>query len=599
MNLFSTDTRQKIPVNRYWELYDTYSDGSLQLAPELNKKQMQSRLEMLTHAQEQFGFAFDAEKIWLEDVIDSSVFENYPDWLLRNINKYLLDEPLLWGVSEESDVWYASIDNVESKGFSFATSCDDEIANFSTWFGFSVYGSRNRPSAIHLVQAFKQLFNIPYHVLAVKHRLIAQPTEYNFIGIENVSKDAPEHWLLSLSNHYGSWEGIDFISRQDQPNLVEPNPVTTVFENNRFVDWQPRADGKYSHIPPRLVYKYREHIDSKDLSKHLDRYGKYAYLCQSVTCQCGETSQFYFQFKWGQLNNYIEYHIGSEIVWDESTLGYQELETVYVLASADMHCLNCTQVPNETLILIKNNRIHSLVPEVLEKIKYKFQGPFISDKLTAWDQFQALWIKNQWNRMKKTIGIKEFDGCELPDLTAWQTDSVWSENHQYLQLLSKFRHSIDFDLFKRCIQQRPVNMHGSVDEKNLLKSQWKSCAILHVSHNDEIKLVKFYWGSLLNFPEYKMGDTIRWSDYSTGDENIEELVYARGFVDGDHSIKTIIEIKHNKIVNFYFDYDKPEIDNLSYNDSAHAFYGEQWLPWLVMPDNLFIASRRPQKLSNV
>lgn len=607
MNLFSTDKRKKISLEQYWDLCDTYIDGSLQLLVSPDEMQMRNRLNMLIKAEVQFGFVFDAEKIWLEGVLGSSEFESYPDWLLRNINKYLLDEPLLWGVGDGPDIWHASVNNASAKGFSFDVTGDDEIATFSTHFGISVYGTRHRPGAVHLVQAFRQLFNIPYHLLDIKERLLCRPAkikegdqpkggfgEYDWIGIENVVETEPERCLLSLGNHYGSWEGIAFIGRRAQPNSVDNRSVAIAFENSQFDDWRPLDDGKHSAIPPRLVNKYRDHFDSNEIDKHLRPYGKYAYLLQQIICRCGGETEFYFQFKWGQLDNYIEYRVGSDIIWGGTTIGYPELESVYVVANADMHCLNCGHKPCETLIHIRDNRIHSLVPERLANIQYTFKGPFIGEDYVAWEDYQKVWIRREWNKTKAIIERKELDQCVLPDMSNWKTNSVWGENHKYLYLVSKYRCEIDSAFFERCVLQWPVHIYGVADGKIALETKLKSCAILRIVRNSEVTLVKFYWGSLLDFPVYGIGDTIRWSEYSTGDKDIDEVVYARGFVDGNHSIKTIIEIKRNKIVDIYFDRDKPDLDTLSYNDKAHAFYGRGWLPWLVMPDDEYIAFRRPR-----
>lgn len=575
--------------------------------------QRQTRLEELINAEIQFGFAYDAEKIWLEEVNQHSSYENYSDWLLRNINQHLVDQPLLWGVSNRSglyaeddhNIWSADISNVESKGYSFELTDDDDITAFSIYFSFSVYGTRDQLSPTHLVHAFRRLFNAPYHLPEIKHRLLCirddrrsdEPKtgleDYVNVGIEAVERESPTHCLLTLANHYDSWEGIDFIERQSLPIVTKPDPIRAVFEENRFPEWQLHTEIKYQNIPPRLVNSYREHFTVDVYTDYVQRFiTKYAYVRQSMDCQCGKISLVHFQFKWGQLTDFKEYVVGDEISWEGDVLGYPELETVYVFATADLCCTACNERPNDTLICIKNNRIHSLQPTLLKNIKYTFQGPFISDDFISWDDYQASWIKNQWAQLLGTAKNGEFDHCMLPDLTDSMTQ-VWNENIKYLYLISKYRHSIPFPLFERCVLQRPIYIHNSANEGITLDSQLKTCAVLHARHNDREIIIKFYWGSLLDFPEYQVGDTIQWTEYATGDKLIDEVVYARGFIDEDHSTLVIIEIKHNRIVKVHFDYDKPDIDAITYNEKAYVFFGHNWLPWMVMPDRNFIASRRP------
>ena len=614
MNLFSTETRKKLSTTRYWELCETYSRGSLQLVLAPSAAQLHIRLKQLIDAEVQFGFAYDAEKIWLEEILKSAAFENYPDWLLRNINQHLFDQPLLWGVHNGSglysinnhNIWSANIDLIKTKGYSFALTDDDDIASFSTYFTLSVYGERDRPSPAHLVHAFRRLFNAPYHLKEIKHRLICLIDDtnsderktsiktYYSIEIETAERENPTHWLLGLSNHYGSWEDIDFIKNLALPFESRSDPIRELFEENRFPEWRPSKDNKYQHIPARLVNKYRTNLNA-DVYSDYERqlHSKYAYLRQFVDCQCGENSLAHLQFQWGQLANFIEYSIGDEISWDGEVLGYPELETVYVIATADMKCTACERRLNDVLICIRKNRIHSLQPNLLKNIKYTFQGPFISDNLVSWKDYQSDWIKKQWGELMENTQIDEFNHCVLPNLT----DGVCSfrnENIKYLYLISKYRHSIPLALFERCVLQRPINIYNTTSKQVTLDSQLKTCAILHATHNDKIKLVKFYWGDLLNFPEYEVGDTIKWSKYATGEKFIEEVVYARGYIDEDHSSLVIIEINSNQIVNIHFDYDKLDTARSILHENAPAYFGENWLPWMVMPDNKFIASRIPK-----
>ena len=129
----------------------------------------------------------------------------------------------------------------------------------------------------------------------------------------------------------------------------------------------------------------------------------------------------------------------------------------------------------------------------------------------------------------------------------------------------------------------------------------ESCAILHSHYQDEPCLIKFYWGSMQDFPEYKLGETIRWSDFSVGDQNMDDIVYARGFIDGAHHIPVLIHIKDNKIaaVHFHADYSAEKKDGYSYyRENATLFYTDQWLPWLNMPGRNYIRSfriKRPDK----
>ena len=609
MKLFSADLRRKMPAAQYWKLYDSYSQDSLQLDSSPSQQQMLHRLEQLTEAETRFGFVYDAEKGWLSDVLGSSMFESYPDWLLSKLNQRL-QHPLLWGVHElvwplEEDAenaWSSNMLHVDN-AIPFNIVEDEDIEKFKLHFiTMLFFGTRDHPCAVHLVHAFKSLFNAPYHLLEIKQRLLCKDSigDYFSITINHTKRENPGHWSIELSNHYGSWEGIDFEGREAIPYKIERDPVREAFHANQFPEWQIEKCRVHKHIPPRLINNHRHSFDPEDYAASIKNYGKYAYLRHPQLCSCGEESLFYFQFHWGQLHGFTEYELGDEILWDGFALGYPELEDVYVVARADGECPACKQRQDQILIYIKNNRVHSLEPEILEEIKYPHQSPFVSKSWVPWEDFEVDWLSAQWSKMQASTEIEDLKNCRLPDFTD-SSFRIRSENIEYLYLISKYRHSIPIQLFKRCVTQIPFSPYriGSrFPEVVSLNSELKVCAILRANYNEEECLIKFYWGSILDFPEYEVGDIIQWSNFSVGDELIEDVVYARGFVDGSHDVMTIIEIRNNKIVDVRFNDDKPEIDDLRYNSRAYVFYGDNWLPWKVVPDFLMLKPRRQSMFEN-
>ena len=189
----------------------------------------------------------------------------------------------------------------------------------------------------------------------------------------------------------GHSEEIEFHDLQAQPSTVRYGLLEDAFEARLFPEWLPDVRKSNEIIPARIINKNRNKLEKAVAEDALRRRASYAYLIgPEIKCKCGVRSEFFFEFKWGQLNNYIEYRMGETIEWKDNIFGYPEVKKVYVIGRPDSRCLACGQGPGETLICIENNRIVSLVPELLGSVQYTFHGPFVSDDLISWDDYQTV-----------------------------------------------------------------------------------------------------------------------------------------------------------------------------------------------------------------
>lgn len=119
-----------------------------------------------------------------------------------------------------------------------------------------------------------------------------------------------------------------------------------------------------------------------------------------------------------------------------------------------------------------------------------------------------------------------------------------------------------------------VNSMDTRTQSLTLQSKLKTCAILHFKFKGKPRIAKFYWGSLLDFPEYRIGDVIRWSNYSIGESDIVETVHARAYIDGAHHHELVIHIHQNTIISCEILADRLQHHGVK----PFVYIGDEWLP---------------------
>lgn len=600
MDLFSTHVRRPIENEQYWDLQRTYAKGSLQFSSVLELDKFRSRKAELQKAEQSFGFVYYAEHLWLDSILSSGLMLPYADWLFSQMNKYFFDIPLKWGhfrdedqytTQKNKDIWVGittGLSKIPFLGLIQDTDLEAYLRNIDS-LKVSIYGERTHLKSEQLIIAFQRLFDLPYHIAENKTLRFEKDSSdfYNYDSweIEILNINNPTNWQLVVlnGNFYQEFEFKDrFGSIREFPNYNEL--LKQAYEADPFLDWSPVRD--YFYMPERIIHKYQDRLPAHIVDFRLKRPYLRALLHTAIECTCGVTTTQALQFTWGQLVGFPEYQVNDKIKWDEKGIGYPELDNVYAKGMSEEKCSSCGKWI-ETLIAIKNGHIVGIAPEKIPKIKYLFEGPFVSDDLILWNTYQQDWIRKEWSLLLTQNPDSEFQDCPSID---WKTNSQYSKEIHHLVLISKYRENMPFELFKRALMLFGVNTYNPNNAKQALslKSQLKTCAILHLKINGEIKIAKFYWGTLLDFPEYQIGDEIRWSDYSIGEADIAEVVRARAYIDGAHHLEIIIHIKQNRIISFeMLDEKLPdgEIKPL-------AYIGNDWNPWLVIPDPYFIKSHR-------
>jgi len=412
--------------------------------------------------------------------------------------------------------------------------------------------------------------------------------------IAQINPQNTQKWQLDYATEHGHIRTILFTDRKEEIVEAKLDLLQLAYQDGLFSEWLPKTRGEDAIIPKRIAHKYKKLIEKEFKTEFDSPTPFYAFVqCLNNQCTCEVKSNHFLQFEWGQIDNCIEYEIGDNILWDGVTFGYIEVDKVYVRAMAESNCAVCECGLASTFIEIERNRIVGLKPELLDSIKYSSKGPFVTDECISWNDYQKNWIDKAWSNLQETTEISEIKKCKFIKWPKYDSDIV-NENIHYLILISKYRNSIPKELFERSLKHFNVNTVAGSAAKISLSSNLKTCALLHGIYEGNPCLIKFYWGSLIDFPEYTQGDQIMWSEYSIGDRSIEGIVYARGYIESKHHVKVIIHIKNNQIVDIQYDFDKPAIDLIEYNELAQAFYSDSWLPWMILPDTGFINSRRPR-----
>lgn len=607
MNLFSTKVRRSFSLKHYWELCDEFSVDSLQFQQNPTLEQVNRRFDQLSTAEETLGFVFDAEKLWLHDLIAKQSSGTYAKWLYMQLSELAFRQPMLWGLystekgcygEQFHDIWSGNLISTAQDIVPIHLVDDGSkgLQECEFYIELCVFGDRNKPNAAHLINGFKRLFNLPYHLVENQSRIWLDVSEIRYCSVSAIVADNPNLWLLEYENEYSSGDALEIVGRQSAKQEPEPDIVREAFLAGKLRDWLPSERGDMSFIPGRVVHDNKAIFSSSFVKNYLSSRATYSYLkVPQYKCTCGEFDCFYFRFKWGQINNFIQYEVGDDIDWEEQVFGYKEVKTVYVCSASDTQCRYCGKAQNDIFISVVDNRIVGLKPEIASTVKYPFQGPFISDDLITWDEYQKQWIDSAWNELQTETAIQEIQQCESVKWPAFH-ESAKNECIRYLYLISKYRHSLSQELLVRSFTHFSIGVFGETEQVQR-DTQFKSCAVLHSVRNGEPFLIKFYWGCIHNFRDYLLGDDIQWSDYAVSDKTIEETVYARGFIDGAHQIPVVVHIDNNRIVGVHFYHDIVEKWNY-HGVEAYVFYGDSCLPWLNMPDRDYLRSFRAGSSEN-
>lgn len=624
MDLFSSKIRRAFAVDEYWRLYDHYAHGTLQSLKAPDTDSINYRLAELACAEDKLGFVFDAEKLWLSELSTSASNRSYADWLLLKMTEYVFANRLIWGVYSHNhdlagqfhDVWSAELKRIpdwagtqpelqhSSQTESLAESGSGgkashiELPVNDLLVELNLYGERYSPSSVHLVHAFKHLSNLQYHLIENQQHMWLRLSEVCICSVSVVFSNTASQWLLQYQNEYGSGDELLLDERKlIKPATTPQDVIRHAYLAKQFSNWKPSERGKNSPVPDRIVHAHRGQLGDPLVTEQLGRRAHYSYLSDPDSrCTCGEPSNFYLQFQWGSVEGFIEYQVGDKIRWQGRTFGYKELDRVYVKASSDSTCVHCGHSEKDVFIEIVNNRVVGLKPDVLTSVQHCFQGPFVTDDLIAWEDYQKQWIDEAWSQLIADTNVTEIRQCGAIQWPAF-SESAKNESIQYLYLLSKYRAVVSPELFSRSFQhffKLRFNRIGNITQKTRIES----CAILHCDYQGEPCLIKFYWGNLWDFPEYELGNSIQWSEFSVGDKAMEDIVYAQGFIDGAHHIPVLIHIKNNQIagIHFHVDYSVGEKNAYHYyKNNAYVFYSDQWLPWLNMPGRNYIRSFRVER----
>ncbi|MEM7314098.1 MAG: hypothetical protein AAF497_13205 [Planctomycetota bacterium] len=627
---FRCVARKEIPPDEYWEVADELAATTLKFDHAPSIERINDRVAELSLAEDRLGVVYEGELLWLLALRDKTFAGEYSDWVLLVLNESLLDQRLRWAAyndrqshtsAEYLDVWAGPFTRNQLVPCRLIP--DFDITPILAHMKLAVYGTRDAPSKLHLIQLFERLHNQPYYIQCSKQAMIDQwdDTENGIIEISVINREDPEKWTIWQDNMYSAVS--KFQMRGRQPHAPWDNDITkddrVLLEKVRNhlrettgrdetpldaynVAW---ADGDrlwiYNHLDS-FSKTLREELRTKLFSTVETPDGVFieggaTLLDADVEC-CGITSRRNLSFNWGTRRGFPQYRMGDLIRWDVPKEGYPGIASVFVVGQREDECPQCGN--DQPLICIRDDRITSVRSK-----DAMYLGPFVQDTQLAemwrsygfedcvtWKEFLPRWLYQQ------VITAANKSNCSEFELLSAGLEDKYKSAHPFRRLGDrgiawlhyKYRHLWTIEHYLRAMDHCSANFHG-LDELGPTKdSDVKSIAILHYEVDGKQGIAGFHWGDLLNFPEYRIGDEIRWSDYAMG-ERTNDAVFANYRIlippydppyDKIENAPGYIRIENNIIVGL----DRgPDVEETlgTYPHSACAYVGRK--PWMIWPDD--------------
>ena len=572
---FKNKLRRYIPLNDFWELVDVYQAGTLKHQTAPGSIAIEQRVAELADAESKHGFVYEGELLWLQAIANGDFSASYVDWVRMIFDEFLLRSPLRWAAKE---LVYGTLPS--SLGFNFwAGQMKSDAVKFLPFglipeleptgiFAYSipavtVYGKRDRPSSVHLIKAFELFHNLPYYVLEHKEWLTHVPNEDNMIlmAISAVDPDSPENWILDQDNDYNGGDEYLFSGREAIPHTGLVNRLIDLVEAAQDTEWLALKKRGVEDLPDRIGDRYRTNV-SADHQLHLpgdrwpDRKRKTKALLSdiSIRCRCGLERREYMEFAWGDCIGWRKYQLGDTIQWSQHSIGQPNLKQVFVRSRPETCCPRCNADVDDWVLCIEDNKITGFAPEFKKRVEFVFQDPFveIDGQLINWDTCSSRQMLELFQQR-----LNESEHPEWPRLQAALERSIMMKQQTIAAefctgwLACRYRELLTEEQFWQALVIAKA-MQLDNDLAFGKESAIESTGMIHRVIGDQSCWYQFRWGSLLDFPHYQLGDSIRWGDYVFGEPEIR-LAFVKASRIGGFGGYCYLRIEDNRITEFIDD----------------------------------------------
>ena len=224
---------------------------------------------------------------------------------------------------------------------------------------------------------------------------------------------------------------------------------------------------------------------------------------------------------------------------------------------------------------IENNSITGV--ELSCKDKYK--GIYLTEKNIPLEDYQESWYQSFINKNFNTKKHPLFE--HIHNRRESLSYYLFYKYRNEISPLNYMRVTDYIDMPFYCdeetIEERNNWRIRSVRSYSILKNITINCYYCgQISNRD----YQFYWGSMINFQEYNLGDVIRWSKYSFGRSSFVEARVSGVSLSPcpccENAIKIIIFIKNNQIAEVI-----PQDESNMMN--VYAVVGSNRKPWRLWP----------------
>jgi hypothetical protein len=573
-----------IPYEKYLILSNKQQKISLcsQSLDMLDHFFIQKRIEQLEHL-EKIGFVYESEKKWLLNYLDTLKNHKYPEyslWIRHVFITQILKKPLKWGSLEDEqghtserfqNVWCGKIEKTEIFPVfrPLKTSNCLKVLSTSHCFEIEILGSKKSPNNKALVNAFEFLHNLPYYAELAKDRLLDPEYDLSLEGISSEINETNDVLCdLIYASEYAYGMSITFKNRKREnlspsfsnkiafiKKMIEPYNLPKMNECFSFKKNEEYCSNKdlkilFEHLSYFSKKEYERVIRfflnekiwmnaSQSLMDHIPSLKKLTIFSFStlegcdIDCKtCSSKYKTDLSFHWGIKLNYPHYKQNDPIQWGVQNCGANIYDELFIEGQALTLCVDCNEKNNQCFIHVKKNRMIGYTKKNISPFQYS--RIYISKEWIPIKTFERNYFKQKVNQCCHRI-----DDPLLIELAALIKQKNSSKRHKHSINIKRYfyimRYYFDISSYLRICQYFQFKFYSS-HNKALLNydSKIKSCCILkNIIIDDQMSDYVFYWGTLLNFQEYKLGDSIIWSEYSVGEKNIKNIYLVA------HSLKPI------------------------------------------------------------
>ncbi|AOT06980.1 hypothetical protein [Pseudoalteromonas luteoviolacea] len=508
-------------------------------------------------------------------------------------------------------------------------------------YDIEVFGCTKAPDKKAIAYAYEFLHDFPYYLEQAQDILNDKQYDIYIDGISLIDPGNHTNCDLMYSTDYTDGINIEFSERKRKKfrNLhgQKEDEIKGIIKNTLDPYNHPKlADLLNSCITDnifgKLLFGYLPLFSNEDFKTLVQNIWRekdciykgaeqsalmlevksFATLEKEITqCdQCDERFATDIAFEWGNIVNYPTYKVGDHIYWGDINRGEEYFDELFVMGRSLSHCKNCSNYAPKTLIHIKANKIIELAGDKIRSLPYGTIGePFITSDMIPVEDYENRFFKDMvsqaylskknteavpthsvWRTIQTMVRKPPFSDpkCNLSDMDRI-LQARFSRYSEWVNLRRLFfleRHCWDKKTYQRManylnLHYYTKNQYDEIDHQTPIKS----CCILKDVNIDNKKMdYVFYWGNLLNFPEYQLGEKIQWSEYSVGEQELTDVhlighplqptsnetqVISIRLVDG-----TLVSVEPHKWSNIY------QIER----DSRIAYLGPDWDPYLTWDD---------------